>query len=70
MIERYFILLYFIKLLYLFIFLSLSHLACEILVPLPGMEPVLSAVEAQSINHWSTRDIPRMIFKSNENNIV
>ena len=32
--------------------------ACGILVPRPGIEPVLPAVEAQSPNHWTTREVP------------
>ena len=33
-------------------------MACGILVPQPGIEPVSPAVEAQSLNHWSTREVP------------
>ena len=32
-------------------------MACGILVPRPGIEPVPPAVEAQSLNHWTTREI-------------
>ena len=32
------------------------HVACRILVPRPGMEPWSPAVEAQSPNHWTTRE--------------
>ena len=32
---------------------------CGILIPLPGMEPVPSAVRAQSPNHWAARGGPR-----------
>ena len=34
----------------------------EILVPPPGMEPVLSAVEVQSPDHWTGREVPRLTF--------
>ena len=34
-------------------------MACEILVPPPGIESVPPAVEARSLNHWTTREIPR-----------
>ena len=34
------------------------HVARGILVPWPGIEPVLPAVEVQSLNHWSTREFP------------
>ena len=39
--------------------------ACEILVPPPGMEPTSLVLEAQSLNHWTAREIPRQnaIFK-------
>ena len=33
-------------------------LACGILVPWPGIEPVLPAVEGQSLNHWTARQVP------------
>ena len=32
--------------------------ACGILVPRPGIEPMPPAVEAQSLNHWTTREVP------------
>ena len=31
----------------------------QILIPQPGIEPKLSAVRAQSPNHWTTREFPR-----------
>ena len=31
--------------------------ACEIIVSLPGIEPVPSALGAQSLSHWTTRNI-------------
>ena len=34
------------------------HAACGILVPRPGMEPVPPAVEARSLNRWTTREVP------------
>ena len=39
------------------------HLAGGILVPRPGIKPVLPALEAQSLNHWTTREVPDFIFK-------
>ena len=30
----------------------LHHMACGILVPQPGIEPVSPALKAQSLNHW------------------
>lgn len=42
-----------------FFFLFLPHcMSCRILVPGPGFEPVPPEVEAQSPNHWTTREIP------------
>ena len=34
-----------------------------ILVPQPGIEPVPSAGEALSLNHWSVREVPPSSFK-------
>ena len=33
-------------------------MACRILVPRPGIEPMPPAVEAQSPNHWTAREVP------------
>ena len=32
------------------------HIACGILVPSPGIEPVPAAMEAWSLNHWSMKE--------------
>ena len=32
--------------------------ACGILVPQSGIELIPPAVEARSLNHWSTREVP------------
>ena len=42
----------------------MPHMACEILVPRLGIKLRLSAVEAQSLNRWSTREVPQMGFMS------
>ena len=34
------------------------HAACGILVPRSGIKPVLPAVEVQSLNHWTAREVP------------
>ena len=34
------------------------YTACKILVPQPGIELVSSAIEVQSPNHWTTREVP------------
>ena len=36
----------------------LAHVVCGILVPQPGIEPLPLTVETQSLNHWTTREIP------------
>ena len=37
------------------------------LIPRPGMEPAATAVEGQSLNHWSTREVPQsLLFCPNE----
>ena len=35
----------------------LHHAACRILVPQAGTEPMSPAVETQSLNHWTTREV-------------
>ena len=40
-----------------FFFLRLCHRACRTLVPQPGIQPVLPALEPWSLNHWSTREV-------------
>ena len=37
------------------------HMACGILVPQPGTEPVFPAVEAWSPNHWTAREFPWLV---------
>ena len=32
-------------------------MACGILVPQPGIEPALLAFKAQSLNHWTAREV-------------
>ena len=38
------------------------HAACGILVPLPRIEPAPPAVKVRSLNHWTTREIPRFLL--------
>ena len=47
---------------YLFIYFWLYPTACRILVPWPGIEPAPPALEARSLNHWTTREVPYFIF--------
>ena len=42
----------------LFVFFWLPRAACGVLVPWPGIEPAPPAVEAWSLNHWGTREVP------------
>ena len=37
---------------------AVHHLACRILVPWPGIEPSPPVVEAQSLKHWTIREVP------------
>ena len=43
---------------YLFIHLFIGLAACGILVSWPGIETVPPEVEAQSLNHWTTQEVP------------
>ena len=37
----------------------LPHLTvCDNLAPQPGIKPTPPALEAQSLNHWTTREVP------------
>ena len=37
-------------------------MACGILVPWPGIEPMSSPVKARSPNHWTAREFPSQQF--------
>ena len=50
----------FIEVFPFFVFATV-HTARGILVPRPGIEPVAPAVEAQSPNHWTAREVPRFL---------
>ena len=41
-----------------FFFLFFCHASCRILVPRPGNETVPPGLEAQSLNHWTAREVP------------
>ena len=48
---------------YLFIYLFRPHhVACRIFVPRPGIKPITPAVEAQSLNHWTAREVLQYDF--------
>ena len=42
-------------------------MVCGILVPQPGMEPVPPTVGAQSVNHWTIREVPSLLSIFNTN---
>ena len=39
-----------------------GHEVCGILVPRSGIEPGPSAVKAQSPNHWTAREFPKLQY--------
>ena len=41
-----------------FFFVWLHSMGCRILAPQPGIKPMPSAVKAQSLNRWTTWEIP------------
>ena len=45
-----------------FFFFWPCHAACGILVPQPGIEHVPPALEAWSLNHWTSREVPMLLF--------
>ena len=44
--------------LFFFLIFWPSWAACRILVPQPGRESMPTAVEAQRLNHWTSREVP------------
>ena len=42
------------------------YTACRILVPRPGIKPMPPAVEAQSLHHCTTREVPGRTLFSEE----
>ena len=51
-----------------FCFFWPCYAAPRILVPQPGIDPLTHAVEAQSLNHWTIREVPRVVFKCIKSN--
>ena len=43
---------------FLIFFFLPQPMACGILVPQPGIKPTHSDVETQSLNHWTSREVP------------
>ena len=44
---------------YILLFFWPLHVACEILVPQSVIEPMTSALEVWSLNHWAAREVPK-----------
>ena len=47
------------KLMVFFFFFWPHYVACGMLVPQPGVKLAPSAVEAQSLNHWASGEVPK-----------
>ena len=45
---------------FLFFFFAILQVMWDLIVPWPGIELLPPAVEAQSLNHWTAREVPRM----------
>ena len=41
-------------------------MACGIFVPGLGIEPMSPAVDVQSLNHWTSREVSRRLLKQPE----
>ena len=48
---------------WVFCFVWPPHVACGILIPRPGIKPMLPAVEAWSPNHWTAREFPCIFLR-------
>ena len=53
---------YFYLFIYLFLFFIFGRAAGGILAPRPGIEPAPLAVKAQSPNHRTAREFPKILF--------
>ena len=51
---------------YYFLFFWPCHRACRILVPHPGIEPMLPAMEVQNFNLWITREVLQILLFSSK----
>ena len=49
-------------LVFFFFFFKLCHVACEVLVPQPGIESGPLAVTVPSPNHWTASRFPKWMF--------
>ena len=50
---------------FLFFLTTTPYDICGILFPLPGIKPMHPALEAQSPNRWTTREVQEVIVLSN-----
>ena len=48
---------------FIYLCLFVGHTACGILVPQPRIKPVPPALEAPSLNYWTTREVPLLAFQ-------
>ena len=48
---------------FFFFLLVMMHAACGILVARPGMEPMPPEVEVWSLNYWTIRAVPAVVFQ-------
>ena len=46
----------------LLLFLCFGVEACGILSPRSGVEPTPLCIGRQSLNHWTTREVPKKVF--------
>ena len=46
---------------YLFNFFLPHRIACRILVPLLGIKPMPPALGAQTLNHWTAREVSTLL---------
>ena len=45
-----------------FFFFGISRAICRILVPQPEIELISPALGAQGLNHWTSREVPRLFL--------
>ena len=54
---------------FVFCFFWLHHVACGILIPQSGIEHGTMAVRAHNPNYWTARELPKFIFKENQDQL-
>ena len=55
--------------LFSFLFLFFGRTARHAELPWPGMEPAPPAVEAQNLNHWTTREVQHAVLSNRASNL-